>query len=363
MKRKLFIGAVLLSMLALLVGACAPQPAPAPSPSPVPSPIPAPSPAPAPTPAPAPVPPASGTLNVYVTDAPPREDVTSIWVTITEVKVHKARAEQEMEQEYSSDNTTDNLTPEMEREREQQQNQPGAGEWITIPLSDNTTFNLLDIAGVEQFLGTTDVDAGKYTQVRLVIDTIEVGLGGGEPEAATLPSNELKIVHPFKVAAGAATALIVDFEADRMVNVTGAGKIMVKPVVNLKVRPDKSGGQQPGTEPVSVAVPCDEFMATGNVTGEIEVNAGDLFTVALCSNPATGFQWSETAQIGDAAIAEQTGHQFVAPGEQLIGAAGQEIWTFQALQSGNTTIAMEYSRPWEGGEPAEWTFGLTLTVK
>jgi len=361
MKRKLFIGAVLLSMLALLFGACAPQPVPAPSPAPAPTPVPSPAPAPAPTPSPAPVPPASGTLNVYVTDAPPREDVTGIWVTITEVQVHKALAEQE--QEHSSDNTTDNLTPELERERGQQQTRQDAGEWITIPLSDNTTFNLLDIMGVEQFLGTSDVDAGKYTQVRLVIDTIEVGLGGGKPEEATLPSNELKIVHPFKVAAGAATALIVDFEADRMVNVTGAGKIMVKPVVNLKVRPDKSGGQQPGTEPVSVEVPCDEFMATGNVTGELEVNAGDLFTVALCSNPTTGFQWSETAQIGDATVVEQTGHQFVPPGEQPIGAAGQEIWTFQALQPGTTTIAMEYSRPWEEGETAEWTFGLTVTVK
>jgi hypothetical protein len=24
---------------------------------------------------------------------------------------------------------------------------------------------------------------------------------------------------------------------------------------------------------------------------------------------------------------------------------------------------MEYSRPWEGGEQAEWTFNLTVTVK
>ena len=355
MKRKVFTGIVVLSMLALLAGACAPQSVPLPSPPP----SPAPSPVLAPAPSPAPVPAARGTLNVYVTDAPPREEVTGIWVTIAEVQVHKALAEQE----HSSDNTTDNLTPEPEREREQQQTQSGAGEWITIALSDNTTFNLLDIAGVEQFLGTSDVDAGKYTQVRLVIDTIKVGLGGEEPKEAKLPSNELKIVHPFKVAAGDATALIVDFEAGRMVNVTGAGRIMVKPVVNLKVRPDKAPGHKPETEPVSAEVPCDEFMNTGNVTRELEVNAGDLFTVALCSNPTTGFQWSETAQIGDAAIAEQTGHRFIPPGEQLIGAAGQEIWTFQALQPGTTTIAMEYSRPWEGGEKAEWTFGLTVTVK
>ncbi|MFC1983316.1 protease inhibitor I42 family protein, partial [Chloroflexota bacterium] len=45
------------------------------------------------------------------------------------------------------------------------------------------------------------------------------------------------------------------------------------------------------------------------------------------------------------------------------GTPGQEVWTFKALKKGTTTVFMEYSRPWEGGEKGEWTFNLTVTVK
>ena len=49
-------------------------------------------------------------------------------------------------------------------------------------------------------------------------------------------ANELKIVHPFNVIPGEITALVLDFDAERMVTVTGAGEIIVKPVVKLSVK-------------------------------------------------------------------------------------------------------------------------------
>jgi len=47
----------------------------------------------------------------------------------------------------------------------------------------------------------------------------------------------------------------------------------------------------------------------------------------------------------------------------LVGAPGEEVWTFKALKKGTSTIALEYSRPWEGGEKGEWTLNLTVIVK
>jgi inhibitor of cysteine peptidase len=44
------------------------------------------------------------------------------------------------------------------------------------------------------------------------------------------------------------------------------------------------------------------------------------------------------------------------------GTAGQEVWTFKAFKTGKSTISIEYSRPWEGGEKAAWTFVLTVLV-
>jgi len=342
-KARLLTVVATLGIVALLAGACV---QPAPTPTPVPTPAPSPTPTPEPT--------LSGILNVYVTDAPPREQVTSIMVTVTEVQVHKALAEQEQQQVDGGTQT---------QEQEQQQTQQGEGEWITIDLSDNaTTFDLLQVMGTEQFLGTSEVESGKYTQVRLVIDTVQVRLGNGDLQDATVPSKELKIVHPFDVVAGETTAMVIDFDADKMVTVTGAGSIIVKPVVKLTVRPEKP--QQADTEQALIEVSCEDFISNQHISKEAEVAVGELFKVSLCSNQTTGFNWSELAQIGDQTIIEQLGHKFIPPqNKQLIGAAGQEIWTFKALKEGTTTISMEYSQPWEGGMKAEWTFELTVTVK
>jgi len=209
-KYKTYLAIAILSMLALVVGACA-QPAPTPA--------------------------ATGTLKVYVTDAPPREEVTGIMVTISEVQVHKALAEQEQ-------SATGNQT------QEQEQAQQNGGEWISIAIDDGASpFDLLDIRGIEQYLGTSEVEAAKYTQVRLVVETVRVEFNNsGDLEDARIPSKELKIVHPFRIIDGETTALVIDFDADRMVTVTGSGNIIVKPVVKLTVKQEKSPGQKDKTK-------------------------------------------------------------------------------------------------------------------
>jgi inhibitor of cysteine peptidase len=89
-----------------------------------------------------------------------------------------------------------------------------------------------------------------------------------------------------------------------------------------------------------------------------------MLVLSLCSNPTTGFQWSETANISDTSVLEQVSHEYIAPkGSAKAGAAGQEVWTFRALSEGDSTVALEYSRPWEGGEKGEWTFELAVEVE
>lgn len=290
-------------------------------------------------------------------------------VTVSEVQVHKAAAEPEPEPP-ASDNQT--------QEQEQEQIQAGEGEWISISLSDNaTTFDLLEIKGIKQYLGASEIAAGKYTQVRLVIDNIQVRLGEGELQEATVPSKEIKIVRPFDIIAGEATAMILDFDADRMVTVTGAGKIIVKPVIKLTVRPDKpepedeeeeeAEEEEPedeAEEQAAVEVSCADFADDQHINAEVAVAVGDSFKIALCSDQTTGFQWSESTQIDDETIVEQTEHIFISPEEQpTAGDDGQEVWTFHALQEGTTTVNMEYSQPGEDGIKAERTFTLTLVVE
>jgi len=121
----------------------------------------------------------------------------------------------------------------------------------------------------------------------------------------------------------------------------------------------------PTPKQVSVEVSCDDFMKLQHISKEVQVAAGESFTVTLCSNPTTGFEW-ESAQISDQTILQQTDHKFVPPPERpepVEGEAGKEVWTFKALKNGTSTISIDYSRPWEGGEKGAWTFVLTVVVK
>jgi inhibitor of cysteine peptidase len=121
--------------------------------------------------------------------------------------------------------------------------------------------------------------------------------------------------------------------------------------------------QAPSSGATSVNVTCDDFNGQPNISKQLTVAADKTFTVTLCSNPTTGFQWSEAAQISDTSVVEQLSHEFVAAENTgTVGAPGNEVWTFKALQTGNSTIHVEYSRPWEGGEKGTWTFDLDVTV-
>ena len=122
----------------------------------------------------------------------------------------------------------------------------------------------------------------------------------------------------------------------------------------------------PAPKEASIEISCDDFMGVNHISQEVEVSADGTLTVTLCSNPTTGFLWSESAQISDPTVLQQTGHQLVVAGSEPPpppGTPGQEVWTFKTLKKGTSTVSMEYSRPWEGGEKGAWTFILTVVVK
>jgi len=107
---------------------------------------------------------------------------------------------------------------------------------------------------------------------------------------------------------------------------------------------------------------CHTFENEQHITDEFTLQAGKGVTVILCSNQTTGFKWNEEAQISDTGVLEQVKHEYIAPTGSKVGAAGTEKFTFKGLRQGATTVSFEYSRDWEGGEKAEWTCTLTITV-
>ena len=113
---------------------------------------------------------------------------------------------------------------------------------------------------------------------------------------------------------------------------------------------------------MNVEISCEQFNENHHAKSAFTAADGNLIIVKLCSNPTTGFQWKY--ETSGETVLEEIDHKFVPPeGEGVVGAAGQEIWTFQAVKRGTTQLRMEYSRPWEGGEKEEWTYTMTVTVE
>ena len=192
---------------------------------------------------------AKGTLQIMVTDAPPEEEITSIMVTVESVEVHKAAAEQEQEQGQ-------NQEQEQEQEQEQSANNSTNEEagWLPLDiLAGNETFDLLQIQGIEDVLAVTELEPGKYTQIRMTIGNVQVRLGDGDLQDVILPSGKLKFVRPFDIVEGQTTALLFDFDAEKSVNVIGSGQIMFKPVIKLSMTTPQT--IEPGTKHVKISTP------------------------------------------------------------------------------------------------------------
>jgi hypothetical protein len=189
----------------------------------------------------------TGSIEVFVTDAPAEYEIQSIMVTVAEdgIQVHRAVTEQETEQ-----NQEDNNTQTQTKTQTQEQNQEDNGEWITVPITGDNPFDLCLLQDQEMLLGMLEIPAGHYTQIRMEIDKVEVTYRlEGDAEYTTveaeLPSGELKFVSPFEISDGEKITVVLDFIASESVTFTGSGKnskstVIVKPVVKLTV---ESGGK------------------------------------------------------------------------------------------------------------------------
>ena len=126
---------------------------------------------------------------------------------------------------------------------------------------------------------------------------------------------------------------------------------------------DADSGAKPD---LSVQAGNADFVSSTNktVNKSIELTVGQKVVVSLWSNPTTGFSWSEQPVIQNGNLVIQLDHQFVAPTvSQVVGAAGTELWTFQAAATGETTLTLQYGQPWAGGEKAAYTFVLTVSAR
>jgi predicted secreted protein len=97
---------------------------------------------------------------------------------------------------------------------------------------------------------------------------------------------------------------------------------------------------------------------------EITLNTHDTLTLTLGSTPSIPCSW-ESPEISNDAIVHQLDHRSTWPAEGATpqpGAPGVEIWVFEALQAGESTISLACMCLGEQGAEEELTGTFSLNV-
>ncbi len=169
----------------------------------------------------------TGTLNLSITDAPvDNSDIAGVWLTITEIQYHM-----------------------------------NDSEWMTFEEFEGPQeFNILELTnGESALLGSFEMEAGIYTQLRFILDAPEFGsqnmvnpgcyieFTDESQEPLFVPSGHesgWKAVGMFKVPINGVVSVTADFDARKSIFKTGAGRYTLKPTIRMIV--DDQAGQIAG---------------------------------------------------------------------------------------------------------------------
>ena len=97
-----------------------------------------------------------------------------------------------------------------------------------------------------------------------------------------------------------------------------------------------------------------------------QLKQGEVLSITLESNPSTGYGW--VATISDPAIMVQMGEPvYQEPPSNsstpALGASGTQTFYFQALETGATTLRLDYKRSFETNVAPEKTVRVAVEVK
>ncbi len=171
-----------------------------------------------------------GMIKIYLTDVPAVYD--SVKIVVSEVSVHKA--------------TEDDDT---------------LSGWVVVNDSVQT-YDLLQLRnGAMAVLDSGSLDAGHYTQIRLLITDGSYVVVNGQSYDLQIPSgyqSGVKLVHQFRIEENKLYELILDFNAEKSIVHTEGDKYQLKPTIRV-VAKVTSG------EIVGVTVPSEtEVFALAN---------------------------------------------------------------------------------------------------
>ena len=96
-------------------------------------------------------------------------------------------------------------------------------QWVTV-TGDPVTVDLMTLTnGNTMLLGSADIPAGHYTQIRVIIDSAQIGVTGQifDLDVPSGSKTGLKLGPEFTVEEGSVYEMIIDFDASRSIVVMG----------------------------------------------------------------------------------------------------------------------------------------------
>jgi len=90
---------------------------------------------------------------------------------------------------------------------------------------------------------------------------------------------------------------------------------------------------------------------------------GKTFFIKVSSNPSTGFSWELNKPLDTILLLQGSDYIPRKTNPKVVGAGGEEIWTFQAIKPGKTVISLKYWRTWEKDQPPARIYNFPVEIK
>ena len=124
-------------------------------------------------------------------------------------------------------------------------------DWSVVPFINAATTRTCDLKKLEtseDVLGSAALPTGHYTQVRLVVQSATLFFDNAStgsacassiapPAGATatleIPSGEVKLNREFDVTTSSTMTMLLDFDGNQSIHLTGNGRYMMSPVMTI----------------------------------------------------------------------------------------------------------------------------------
>jgi hypothetical protein len=135
-----------------------------------------------------------------------------------------------------------------------------AAGWISV-FDDpaGTDLDLLELAGEPAHLSSSELPEGRYSQVRLRLGgdnrIVVAGLGEFPLKIPSGQQSGIKIIGEFEIRDGYRTTVLLDFDAEQSVKLTGNGRYQLRPTIRIEeatselVKVDKEPAAEPASTP------------------------------------------------------------------------------------------------------------------